>query len=505
MNFKQTVILQCLVISAIIFGVLSLWEFTIIPEIEKIPDDYFRTIEYVAQTTHVDDVHGELKGPFFQRDIQTEKVIEKNGNVLTIEVTVIGKRFDTNEIMFQVSNKYYVDQYTKLHTDVEGMLYEFPSSVEKKDYDFFHPAVFYSDPMKFIGTDNIRGLETYIFETITSDADISRAFPQFAPNVIHTNTTSRLWIEPITGDLVRLEKTWNNYLVENGKNVNTIQTGGKQTSEFTELILTQFVKSKIENIKFNHIIMPVLLIIIILIGSILWILLSYVKKIRNESVKQEKLALVGNLAARIAHDIRNPLSVIKNTVEIMEHKIQSEETSQYLERIKRSTQRISYQVNDVLDYVRADKIIPQKSLLDDIITTSIDRISKPDNTSIIFEKNNLFVECDRIKMETVFVNLLHNAIDSIGREHGTIKIITREEDDKILISIEDTGPGIPEDKIDLIFEPLFTTKQTGTGLGLVSSRSIVESHGGKISVKNNPTTFTIVLPKNIKKQKRNEE
>ncbi len=96
-------------------------------------------------------------------------------------------------------------------------------------------------------------------------------------------------------------------------------------------------------------------------------------------------------------------------------------------------------------------------------------------------------------MKVVFINLFYNAIQSLGTE-GKIKISSEISGNNIIIKIEDSGSGIPKGKLDKIFEPLYTTKQEGTGLGLVSCKSIIEQHRGTISVKNNPTTFTITLP-----------
>ncbi|PIY90655.1 MAG: hypothetical protein COY74_00250, partial [Nitrosopumilales archaeon CG_4_10_14_0_8_um_filter_34_8] len=95
----------------------------------------------------------------------------------------------------------------------------------------------------------------------------------------------------------------------------------------------------------------------------------------------------------------------------------------------------------------------------------------------------------------VFSNLIKNAIDAIGDNPGSIEIKCQENGNCVTIDIIDSGPGIKENNINKIFEPLYTTKQTGTGLGLVSCKNIIEQHGGKLSVKNNPTTFTITLPK----------
>jgi signal transduction histidine kinase len=102
---------------------------------------------------------------------------------------------------------------------------------------------------------------------------------------------------------------------------------------------------------------------------------------------------------------------------------------------------------------------------------------------------------DYLKLETVLSNIVINAVQAIGKI-GQITISVEDKPDGIVISITDSGPGIPEKHLSKIFEPLFTTKPLGTGLGLASCDAIIKSHGGKISVTNNPTTFTIWLPKN---------
>jgi signal transduction histidine kinase len=90
--------------------------------------------------------------------------------------------------------------------------------------------------------------------------------------------------------------------------------------------------------------------------------------------------------------------------------------------------------------------------------------------------------------------MILNAIQAIGENRGIINIRAKKKQDNVEIKIEDSGPGIANNIIDKIFEPLFTTKQEGTGLGLASCKSIIEQHKGTITVSSKPTTFTVVLP-----------
>ena len=132
---------------------------------------------------------------------------------------------------------------------------------------------------------------------------------------------------------------------------------------------------------------------------------------------------------------------------------------------------------------------PLKKIIDSVIRDI------PEAEKVKFVNVDNEIKCDFELMKVVLINLLINAIQATD-ENGKIKITSESRDNSIMIQVEDNGPGIPEDKLGKIFEPLFTTKQEGTGLGLASCKSIIEQHGGKISVKNNPTRFIIELPQN---------
>ena len=129
----------------------------------------------------------------------------------------------------------------------------------------------------------------------------------------------------------------------------------------------------------------------------------------------------------------------------------------------------------------------------EILNSTIADISKPEKIKIDTKGPDVKIDCDFEGLKIVLINLITNAIQSIGTE-GTIKINIVEKTNFVLIEVEDSGPGIPESNLSTIFDPLFTTKKEGTGLGLVSCKSLIELHNGTISVKNNPTTFTITLP-----------
>ncbi len=219
------------------------------------------------------------------------------------------------------------------------------------------------------------------------------------------------------------------------------------------------------------------------------------KKFYEENLKNEKMITVGRFSSRLAHDLRNPLSIIKISLENLKLLYGADKSQQnIMDKVERSIDRITHQVDDVLNFVRERPITLNNHKISEIISESLDSIPIPENIKLILPKNNIDVYCDEKQFSIVFNNLILNGIQAINYT-GTIEILVEENNDGIIIQVKDSGEGIPKQNIDSLFEPLFTTKQQGTGLGLASVKSIVESHGGIISVTSPPTIFTITLPK----------
>jgi signal transduction histidine kinase len=226
---------------------------------------------------------------------------------------------------------------------------------------------------------------------------------------------------------------------------------------------------------------------------------SIIEEKTQAVLKAERLSAIGELSGRLAHDLRNPLSVMKMSVDLIKQhpadaKISDSIITKRLELIEKSIDRISHQVDDVLGYVRNSPLKPTSVSLRTLIQGSIDKINVPPDVIITISDSDIIVDCDSVKLDAVFINLIVNAIQAMS-QGGTLEINIKSDGDYAFISFIDSGLGIPEEFINKIFEPLFTTKQKGTGLGLASCKNIVEQHHGSISVKNNPTTFTIRLPK----------
>lgn len=232
---------------------------------------------------------------------------------------------------------------------------------------------------------------------------------------------------------------------------------------------------------------------------------SELEKLNKEIVNSERLSSIGSLASRLAHDLRNPLSVIKNSMEILNLRMSphmDEKIDHQIAMVGRAVSRMSHQIEDVLDFVNVSDLRLESSSMVSIVESALLSTDIPKSVKVNLPKNSATTICDPYRLEVVLSNMLKNASQAVDGK-GEISVRIKEKENDVIIEVEDSGPGIPENVLPKIFEPLFTTKQTGTGLGLPSCKSIIDRHGGSISVRNNPTVFTIQLPKNPSIKKSN--
>ena len=221
----------------------------------------------------------------------------------------------------------------------------------------------------------------------------------------------------------------------------------------------------------------------------------------REILKSERLSAIGELSGRLVHDLRNPLSVMKMSVDLIkqnhsETKISDPNVINRLDLIEKSIDRIAHQVDEVLDFVRLSPLKLSSVSIRETVQNSISKINIPDNIQIDISDKDLEIKCDPVKLDAVFLNLLVNAIQAIPGG-GKIEIKISQQTNLAVLDFIDSGEGVSDDNLEKIFEPLFTTKQKGTGLGLSSCKNIIEQHNGTISVKNNPSTFSVILPLNV--------
>lgn len=221
---------------------------------------------------------------------------------------------------------------------------------------------------------------------------------------------------------------------------------------------------------------------------------------QSRFLKSERLAAIGELAGMVGHDLRNPLSGIKNASYMLRKK-QSNNLdtvgNEMLSIIDRSVEHANRIVSDLLDYSRElhlelEEYSP-KSLIDYLLLST----KVPNNVKIL-DRTHSFppIWVDAGKNERVFVNLASNAIEAMPNG-GVLEISSSQNDENIEFTFADTGEGITAEVLAKIFTPLFTTKAQGMGFGLAICKRITEAHGGKISVKsiiNKGTIFTVSLP-----------
>ncbi len=232
------------------------------------------------------------------------------------------------------------------------------------------------------------------------------------------------------------------------------------------------------------------------------------KKQMQELQRTEQLRVCGEMAAGLAHEIRNPLAGMKISIEVLLSELDLEERDrEVLLKVVEQIRNIELLIKNLLNYTRPVAAQPVSFDVNKILEKTIYFIEKhPSFVSggprkqVIKELNDQLPEIvgDPQQLQQVFLNLLLNAAEAIG-EGGKITVRTglEEQAKTVSISFKDTGSGIADELQEKIFQPFFTTKGKGTGLGLAVSKRIVEEHGGNIKVVSNidgGVTFTITLP-----------
>ncbi|MFH1429688.1 MAG: ATP-binding protein, partial [Candidatus Margulisiibacteriota bacterium] len=221
---------------------------------------------------------------------------------------------------------------------------------------------------------------------------------------------------------------------------------------------------------------------------------------QSQLIQAEKLHVVGGLASGVAHEVKNPLSVILQGVGIIERKlgtITDEGILKTLTFMKNAVGRADTVIKGLLDFSSLTTLDRESVQVNEIIDKSLFLVKHQmvkDHVQVIkeYDENIPDIEVDRNRLEQVFVNLFINAQNAMEEKGGSIKVrtgIMYDEElntNKLYIDIEDTGPGIPQDILDKIFDPFFTTRRNegGTGLGLPIVKNIIEMHNGTIDVKN---------------------
>jgi len=222
----------------------------------------------------------------------------------------------------------------------------------------------------------------------------------------------------------------------------------------------------------------------------------------DESVQSERLAFTGRIAASIAHEIRNPLGNVSMSVQqLREAFTEDSPWAKHIEVIIRNTERINFLITELLNCARPPKLNIQPHDIHEILENILDSIktkiaSQQIEVSKRFNSQMPPINVDKEQIERVFLNVMINSLEAMPNG-GKMTITAEIEEDSLVVKIRDTGEGIPEEDIIRIFDPFFSTKPSGVGLGLSITYGIVVSHGGTIGVEsewNRGTLFVISLP-----------
>ncbi|HEX6045159.1 MAG TPA: ATP-binding protein [Pyrinomonadaceae bacterium] len=237
--------------------------------------------------------------------------------------------------------------------------------------------------------------------------------------------------------------------------------------------------------------------------------LGRARELEMQLHQAEKGAVVGRLAAAIAHEIRNPLNYINLTLDHLRSSFapaDPEKRATFIklaDQLKAEVARINRHITDFLKYSRPSKLELQgvdiREEAEDALRLVEARASECGiETTIVQEEKLPTVMADRESLRSVFTNLVINAVEAIDGEGGRVLIkLSNTDDNSVKVEISDTGCGIAAEDISKVFEPYFSTKETGTGLGLAIVKKAVDDHGGTINVaskEGSGTTFTIILP-----------
>lgn len=225
------------------------------------------------------------------------------------------------------------------------------------------------------------------------------------------------------------------------------------------------------------------------------------KKQEEMLYRQEKLSAVGQLAAGIAHEIRNPLTSMRGYTEFLLLDEEQESRREHLEVILDEINRVNNIVEEFMMLAKPQAELYNEQNLIGILQNTLTLFAyeaKKKKVTMMFdtEDNQMMVLCDEHKLKQVFLNVIKNSIEAMPKG-GKVTISVEKHTNEVSVTITDTGVGIAQSVLRKIGEPFFTTKENGTGLGLMTSFKIIENHNGKIEIESEQgkgTSFTINLP-----------
>lgn len=223
-----------------------------------------------------------------------------------------------------------------------------------------------------------------------------------------------------------------------------------------------------------------------------------IENVREERQRNQALAAIGQIAAQVAHEIKNPLGGIKLNLSYLKRTSQAnEETKEVIDEISTGIDRLNKTVSELSSFVRPKQLMLVATDINSIIEKELALVAdkiKQKNIEIIrqFQPNLPSLTADQHELSKAFINFLINAIDA-SNDSGKIEISTLENNNKAVITFVDFGKGMNRETLARLFEPFFTTKATGTGLGMSIAKRVIEMHEGNLTVKSNLGEGTKVI------------
>ncbi len=216
--------------------------------------------------------------------------------------------------------------------------------------------------------------------------------------------------------------------------------------------------------------------------------ISNLKRAEKATLQAEKLGAANRLVRALAHEVRNPLNNINLSVEQLLQENMAEAGNVYLDIINRNSRRINDLITELLlsSSMPPENLREKKSLqniLDDSISTIIDRITlKKVSWKVVYPNEPAYILADPLKLKIAFTNIIINAIEAMNENKGELHISVTSQNGHHLVSIKDNGSGISKETLPHLFEPYFTFKRNGLGLGLATTLNIIQSHKASIDV-----------------------
>ncbi len=235
---------------------------------------------------------------------------------------------------------------------------------------------------------------------------------------------------------------------------------------------------------------------------------SEVRKLQQQVDQSEKLAVIGQLAAGVAHEIGNPLAAIRGLLDLMQSgDLDAEEEKEFVTRIQRESERIHHTIRDLLDFSRNEPAqgarVESSADISEVVSDTVKLIDRQSRfrdieLALALDEGLPRVRGDHERLRQLLLNLLFNAADALAGK-GRIEVRATSGDGSVELIVEDDGPGIDAEIIDQVFDPFVTTKAPGqgTGLGLAVCHTIVDRLGGQIDAANGEqggAVFEVSLP-----------